>query len=1000
MHPFTLNTHDNGGTSITYTGFGSAVPCRFGAPDVVLSIDSERINCDADWSLTKSHGQVRLMELEIGGMILRTWLDIHAVHNIPVRYITLLNTSGVVKKNIEIETFFQLDPSCPYAVLSSCDELHFLGESPEVDKISTAPLLIPASAGQIAHVSSLVLKKLQNTDPGARSPRGHQHRSTQAFEQWGTNVEASPAYRFLCPTIGPTQVTGLAVAHWFLKTTTDSCGFSGFAYVVPSGDWKATLACLNAPTHIETGNFVVDGAVGLLSPIAFYDGYSTEQIEAAIETIGNETSTVFVQLIHPENVSNEQVVEMHDSLQSRERLQVVSVNNWQRSLLAYQLRKGVFDQLCAGLLADAPGVTNCIAVDGDISADAITAALYGDGDVMYVSDVRELCTAVAGVGYETVSLVGHTPKFESQLKAMLFMLSNEAKVDRLEVENVNFEAKDGTEWAFRTATRQTIVNAALSVFVMNDFFYIRALEEIFLSYCQIREIPGAEALNLSGSPAILAEFAVLNPDQTVRGVTYASVGPPGMILGVLDGEHWEDAALAGSFARAKKLPAYFLDLDEATAKDLLEDGCRLDLSVALGDVQAIDGDLSMFQLQKLGKGAVRAILHLPRKAMTIFSSRGELPWELLSWRGAGGSHVSIGSYLDVGRMGGRASLDSARVVWRSLNETHEPMFGFERVLFAWDAAVDDIIGDSLEPAIEEALARGFMVDALVPPNRLGSILSNHGALDNLLFRDASTKAKLLHLLGGQEYSVIFLAAHGGKPEDRGCLEFAGEALLEHEFPQISGYPVIVLNSCWAGRAIYNDVEGTNAGIAVGLLDRGAFQVVAPTYPVSGMSAAAVSQALLTHGLTRSASRVLRQLKYRVAQQADDSHPVADVRWFVAYGDSTAAKFFSIDGLAEMEDVAEKVSRMVLNIEGFADLPRPKRLLLVNLWHRQTKSALARARKWGQSALNVIEANETHWGSAGRALRESAEAEYERLLSFVDQALAKIERAAESLRSSE
>ena len=435
--------------------------------------------------------------------------------------------------------------------------------------------------------------------------------------------------------------------------------------------------------------------------------------------------------------------------------------------------------------------------------------------------------------------------------------------------------------------------------------------------------------------------------------------------------------------------------------ELLENIKQLDESIEKKDAFEIEQSLKLFNIEKLGNGAKRAILHLPRKALTVFSPRGELPWELFSWESIRDKIIFLGSYLDIGRMGSGTSISTASAVWGSISEVHEPMFSFERLLFALDKDVDNIIGDPLEKLIAEALEQGFMVDALVPAERLSRILTDYGTSDRLIIRDISNKSKLLHLLDNNNYAVIFIAAHGGEPKTIGHLIFANEELLEHELPKMSGYPIIVLNSCWTGRAVYDNLQKANSGIAVKLLDRGAFQIIAPIYPVSGASAALISEALLANGLIRSAARVLRQTKNKIesASKNNYAHYTTDVRWFVAYGDSISTKFFDIDGITEMEDVVEKVTKMVPILDEKIEMSESERVQIIDLYQRLSKTALNRAKNWGESALYAIEDNLILWGTAGIALLKNAKDEQRRLTEIIDQSVVNIDRIVEKLLNS-
>jgi hypothetical protein len=1003
--PFVIDMFDDGSTSIDYRAFSNATPCRFSPPILVLNIDGKRITRDIQWRLRILNTPDRPVQMmtELEGILIRANFDVHPIHKIPTLFIAAENVSNTAKRNVDLELTFRLERNSSYAVLSSSDNINLMEEdSSEVRAVFTVPRVLSVSLDKLTHISSIVFRKHENVLPSLNSHSPRTRRNATLPEDWrdGTvNVDASPAYRFLCPLLEPKQRARIFVRLWFLRTMTDSCGFSGLAYAIPYDDWKATLACIAAPTHIKSDGFIVEKNVGLLSPIEFYKEYTLEGIERAIHNLIKGADTSAVYLIHPESASDEQIEQMHNSLQERLPLFLLSIPASLRSMLAYKLRESICDLLSGDTAAYVPKATKCIAISTEISVEAINAAVYGEGDLIACADVEELCAMIAAVRYTTVQLVGHTAEFERQLKAALGLHIPDITVERFQPERTGEAEPDGTEWAFREAARQTIANAALSVFAQNNLFYLQALEETYLTYCNLNDIPVPETVRLSTEPAYFAEIAAAVPDQTVRSAVYASIGPPAMVLGVVDGERWHDAVLAGSFARAKKLPAYFLKLDDSTMQAFLPDVRQLDDAIRQDDMQEIAAALDSLELKRLGSGAMRALLYLPRKALTIFAPKGELPWELLSWPGVTDSRILVGSYLDTGRIGAGGVLNTARAVWRSVAEAREPMFASERVLFAWDAPVDGIIGDSLEDTLGVALSEGFKVDVLVPLDRYNRILSRHGQRGNLVHRAIATKPKLLQLLGSETYAMIFLAAHGGEPETVGQLEFAGKVLLDQELPQMSGHPLCILNSCWTGRAVYDEVQRTNAGIAIALLDNGAFQVLAPTYPVSGVAAGLVSRAILTHGFTHSAARVLRQLKQQIAHSPTDYAAVAaDLRWFIAYGDSTAVKFFNIDGIAEMEDVAEKVSRMFPATEGFTELPKSVRLRIIDHWHRQTKVVLSRAKHWGEVALNVIVENESYWGSIGKTLRMNAEAEHKRVAAFVDRTLTNVERMAVILRS--
>lgn len=981
--PFVLTTYDNGDTTIAYAGFSDVAPCQFKIPDLVVKINGEEVLDRSHWDFIPLDDGQTILETEVGGLTIRAGHTIHAIHNTPLRILSVINKSNVVKTNIDVEFYFQLRADSPYAVFSSSDNLAAYGNAgDQMEALFTIPEPVSVSPDSLAHVSSLVFRKHQRIMQDALDLPA-KFRKTPYFENWRDgvfNVNASPAYRFTCTALEPGQYAGLSITHWFLRTLTDSCGFSGIAYVIPQNDWKAALICMSAPTHIRTRNLVVQAGIGLLSPIDFYEQFAVDSIMETVENLSSNTNISMVYVIPPESTPNEQIKAVHDQVKSQASVEVLSVPDIPRFALAYKLRESINELLAAGPLANAPEETNCVAIGGDISVALLNAARYGKGDIVPVSDVDSLVQIIEYAGYETVSLVGYSSAFEKLLRDMLEQNSISISIEHIEVE-------DETAWAFRDAARQTIVNAVLSIFILNNAYYLVALEELYRASLKLNGFEIPDDLRLALNPNFFAEVATAAPEQTVRSIAYAAIGPPALVLGVLERVRWHDAVMGANFSRAKKSPVFFLELNETLVQKFLTDIRRLDTSVAEKDSQEIDRNLNLLSLEQFGEAMKRALLHLPRKALTIFSPRGELSWELLSW-GAMETRILVGRYFDVGRMGGGTGLSTARAVWRSLSEAHEPMFSMERVLFAWDSDVDDIVGDALEESLKQALHQGFSVDLLVPSDRLERILNTHAGLGNLLIREAATKTMLLELLGRESYAMVFLAAHGGEPTSAGLLEFSDEMLFDYELPAMSGYPVMMLNSCWTGRAVYDDVEGRNAGIAIELLDRGAFQVLAPTYPVSGRSAMILSQRLLIHGLTRSAARVLRQLK-------QDVHAPADILWFVAYGDATATKFFGIDGIAEMEDIAEKVPKIIPSIE-FDELSPDESRQVIDIWLRQATAALERAKIWGASALHLIEANEAQWGSIGKTLRQNAEVDYERVSAIVDRSQARLNFIAEQL----
>jgi hypothetical protein len=248
-----------------------------------------------------------------------------------------------------------------------------------------------------------------------------------------------------------------------------------------------------------------------------------------------------------------------------------------------------------------------------------------------------------------------------------------------------------------------------------------------------------------------------------------------------------------------------------------------------------------------------------------------------------------------------------------------------------------------------------------------------------------------------EYSVIVLVLHGVRQADgEVSLAVEDEFISGADLPELRSDPIVVLNSCWAGRTTADDSQALVGGLAVQFVGRGAFQIIAPRFPVSAGGAVLVTKLVLRYGWTRSAARMLRRAR-QVAAAAPPAAPYLelDTLWYTAYGDPTASKMFELDGVWEVEDAVEKLASIIPDLEPFQDDPAAARRV-VDLSREWVRQGMDIAKSWAMRAIGQLERYATSVGLS--AMTEELCAQMKRLLEHIDRAANQAEAVHAKLRS--
>ena len=145
--------------------------------------------------------------------------------------------------------------------------------------------------------------------------------------------------------------------------------------------------------------------------------------------------------------------------------------------------------------------------------------------------------------------------------------------------------------------------------------------------------------------------------------------------------------------------------------------------------------------------------------------------------------------------------------------------------------------------------------------------------------------------------------------------------------------------------------------------------------------------LLDYGMTRSTARVNRRLKQKFAAGGDGAS--LDHRWFVVYGDPSVSKFFEFDGLWEVEDISEKVIKMVPYTAVMKDLRTGDGETvkfdgsILEMAHGHSLDTLELAKKWGYVGLTALSERRGDFGTAGKSILENSKHHLQDLLARID-----------------
>ncbi len=975
--PYEIKMYDNGDSSITYAAFGDTRPILFRAPRIFVHIDGRRHEEGGVIEINPGPSEMFSIsaDMKLDDLALRIGLGYHPIHNVPIRTILIQNIS-TRPLDVEVEVWFPMSKQTAYAVVSSTDQISIasMDEVPEeLALVSTTPKILEIESGGIEQVNSVIVHKIEQ--PLANSPDwgslGKYHLS--APRDGHALVDGSPSYHLACDRLRVGEFFGVMAPYWFLRTLKDSAGFSGISYLVPSDSWANAISCVNAPTHLGSGNPTIDSVLGLLSPIEFYDNFEETSIQAALSRISRHTPSQVSYIVPPEDVTREQIVSLHEQVSQSNDLRVLIIPPGPDAFVPIHLWRGVEELLQSPLNKgrDKSVRRHCIVTQGGLTPVLLSAALAHDRVVIPDASPIEVAVLIETGEFSSVTLLGHSEEFE---KAVRFA-AKERGVDVSPVSIIRFrniEAAIGEghledEWMF--AARRCVANAAISLFVINDAVPLRCLQEQFIISCRISGLEVPAHLEEGLDIGFLHKIAQAQPNLVIRSSTYPSSGPASLVLASLDSDRWQDAVLAASYAKAKKLPATFFRLEEKERSQALAFSRLLHRHGEV-DGQSIREARKNLQLSWLPASTVRKLMLVAKNSITLFTPNTEIPWEFSSWAVEGRADRLVAQEYDIGRMTATHSKHSSAIVYRAILESYEPVSVSNTVLIVWDTGADGILGDYLEKLVAEVLGLGLRVDTLVPASRLERLLKNHGASTNWEIRDIASKDKFLAVCRSRSYSLMSISAHGGLSSGVSYLSLSGEELMGSEIPELSGHPIVLLNSCSSARTAFDYNARINNGFSVELISRGAFQVVAPTLPVTGPVAAGITSLLLNYGMTRSAARVVRRYKQLMAE-GSELGPELGTSSYVSYGDPSASKFFEIDGFWEIEDVVEKVPKQVPVLR---DLDGEVRWLreVLDFWRRHALMALDVAKKWGYSSASGILSRKTDLQEAGHLIDKTLE----------------------------
>jgi hypothetical protein len=783
----------------------------------------------------------------------------------------------------------------------------------------------------------------------------------------------------------PGHSLALQVPHFWLRTTRDSGGLSGVGFVVVETDWEGALACVSAPTHLGHQGSVVDHLLGLYSPIEFCRSATEASLRAGIDRLAREASAAVVYVLLPPDFDPAQARGMHEALKAASTsAQVVTVGPQSRDVLPIVMWKLVADLLSANTLLAATLPKRLAVVSPAIAPAALSAAAER-GQVVCLSEAPDVVAEwVRQLAFTEVCL----PATRADLRDAILASAKKRGLDLGPVQfEIDREPSTSTlsGLAARQAAQRCLANALASILQVNDVGLLDLLFEQLAESMALLDADLAERAREKATQrdvAFLAQVVRRYPDLAVRSAVYASCGPAALVVGVVSRQRWHDAVIAAQFGNSKVLPVLFLSVDDdrlAALGALLD---KIEGGIAAGDDGRTREYVKQIGMDWVSEADRFHLLRLARKSIVLFSGVRDLPWELASWGGEK-RRTPLGTEFDVGRMTATQLTHIGSIVHRTIQEAADPLAVSQRVLMMWDSDIDNLLGQYLQDDALGLLEKGIGVDVLAPASRLNSIDAAAAGRGGDLVFDLCTRPKVLARLAQGPYGLIVVALHGEMQGDgRVALAVDDERILEGAFPEIRGHPVVLLNSCWSGRAVIDRLLPMVSGLAVQLMSRGAFQVVAPRFPVSARSAAAVTRALLRYGWLRSAARVLRRVRQTAAAHYGDDLGDLDTFWFLAYGDPTVSKFFELDGVWEFEDAIEKLSKVLPDLTAFADDPAAARKVLA-LSQSAILKAMAIADKWARTAITRLGAG--GGTRATGALAQEASAELTGMLTALDEA---------------
>ena len=994
---------EEGRVSFVFPPFGANRPVVFEPPRFV--IDGRPVDTPFQMKILLYDDSAEI-ESSLEGLFVRIKHDFHPIHDVPTRSIVVRNEANDPNSQVDLELWFRMPDNGEYAVVSSSDNLAMTypddSSSSRTPFVSTVPQRITFEQSlrelvRTRQVNAIVIHKQEH--PFVEAPEGWE-KLRRSFRPTASSnstvVDGSPSYRLAANRLGPGESLLLRVPHWSLRTLRDSGGFSGIGYVVHKDDRIAATSCASIPTYLGRSDSVVDFALGLLSPIEFYDEPTVASVGSSVDRLATETPTQIVYVVLPSDFDKAESPALHNAVADRSAPVVITVPPVPAAFLPHKLRQAVTELLGAAALAGTDVPKHIIAMDPGISAALLGAALTPGRLLVPSLDAQEVTVIAENIGCRRVSIVGGPPEVGDSIR----IISDQFDYGIADAVIEHFEDAEAAshagviEGTWRFAARRCIANAFLSVFLVGDYGLLKSLFEQAAGSYRLSGQSPPDGIAQGSDVDKLLHLAWARPELFVQSVSYASAGPTSLVVAILDSNRWHESVIGALYARSKRLPALFFQLPTDSAKKTRQKIADFDEIVGCDNSSDIGASMVDFKLEWVPDDLVSTVLRVSRKCITLFAPRADTPWELGSWDFSGDGPYWLAQEFDIGRMSGAAGVDASAIVYRTVDEAQQPMSSLGKALYAWDEDVDGILGDVLERQIGDALRSGLRVDVLLPPTRLSAVLEKWGDASELEIRDACKNAKILSLLATGEYSLVNLTGHGSVDSIGSAeLSVSRETLSASDIPAIKGYPIVVLNCCWAGRAGYDEMLSVNNGLAVSLFKAGAFQVIAPIYPVSGVSAAHINSLLLDYGLTRSAARVCRRAKLARASGWESDGAIEDM-WWITYGDPSVSKFFEFDGLWEIEDAIEKLPKMFPNLK---HVPAADVDWIMDLSKRQVRVGFEVAQRWGAAASASMISRQSSFGDLARQVLARSENAISEAAGNVDALIERAERFYDAVR---